>query len=95
MKNVIHVGWFSLTKSANTLVDDTLYQLQFVTSPNEGFYEASVKMKRGVPSLAGDISRIDAYKDQPLLHREEISTFAEVLLLLTKLLRSGHDSCIG
>ncbi|KAL9978381.1 hypothetical protein ACROYT_G015887 [Oculina patagonica] len=52
-------------KSSNTLVDDTLYQLQFATSPNEGFYEASVKMKKGVPSLAGDISRIDAYKDQP------------------------------
>ena len=52
-------------KSTNTLVDDTLYQLQFVTSPNEGFYEASVKMKRGVPSLVGDVSRIDAYKDQP------------------------------
>ena len=52
-------------KSTNTLVDDTLYQLQFVTSPNEGFYEASVKMKKGVASLAGDVSRIDAYKDQP------------------------------
>ncbi|XP_078368741.1 uncharacterized protein LOC144652563 [Oculina patagonica] len=52
-------------KSTNTLADDTLYQLQFETSPNEGFYEASVKMKKGVPSLAGDISRIDAYKDQP------------------------------
>jgi len=52
-------------KSTNTLADDTLYQLQFVTSPNEGFYEASVKMKKGVPSLAGDVSRIDAYKDQP------------------------------
>ena len=52
-------------KSTNTLADDTLYQLQFVTSPNEGFYEASVKMKKGIPSLAGDISRIDAYKDQP------------------------------
>ena len=52
-------------KSTNTLVDDTLYQLQFVTSPNEGFYEASIKLKKGVPSLAGDISRIDAYKDQP------------------------------
>ena len=52
-------------KSANTLSDDTLYQLQFVTSPNEGFYEASVKMKRGVPSLAGDVSRIDSYKNQP------------------------------
>ncbi|RMX45357.1 hypothetical protein pdam_00000717 [Pocillopora damicornis] len=44
---------------------DTLYQLQFVTSPNEGFYEASVRMKKGVPSLVGDISRVDAYKDQP------------------------------
>ena len=52
-------------KSTNTLVDDTLYQLQFVTSPNEGFYEASVKMKSGVPLLVGDVSRIDAYKDQP------------------------------
>ncbi|KAL9978380.1 hypothetical protein ACROYT_G015885 [Oculina patagonica] len=52
-------------KSANTLVDDTLYQLQLVTLPNEGFYEASFKMNKGVPSLAGDISRINAYKDQP------------------------------
>ena len=52
-------------KSVNTLAMDTLYQLQFVTSPNEGFYEASVRMKKGVPSLVGDISRIDAYKDQP------------------------------
>ncbi|KAJ7357526.1 hypothetical protein OS493_024331 [Desmophyllum pertusum] len=52
-------------KSTNTLVGDTLYQLQFITSPNEGFYEASVKLKKGVPSLAGDISRIDSYKDQP------------------------------
>ena len=34
-------------RSTNTPVDDTLYQLQFVTSLNEGFYEASVKMKRG------------------------------------------------
>ena len=52
-------------KSVNTLAMDTLYQLQFVTSPNEGFYEASVRMKKGVPSLVGDISRVDAYKDQP------------------------------
>ena len=52
-------------KSTNTLATDTLYQVQFVTLPNEGFYEASIKMKKGVPSLVGDISRIDAYKDQP------------------------------
>ena len=52
-------------KSENTLAKDTLYQIQLITSPNEGFYEASVRMKKGVPSLVGDISRIDAYKDQP------------------------------
>ena len=54
-------------KAENTLVRDTLYQLQLVTLPNEGFYEASVRMKlkKGVPSIVGDISRIDAYKDQP------------------------------
>ena len=51
-------------KSTNTLVRDTLYQLQLVTSPNEGFYEVSVRMKKGVPSLVGDISRLDTYKDQ-------------------------------
>ncbi|XP_020602220.1 uncharacterized protein LOC110041277 [Orbicella faveolata] len=52
-------------KAENTLVRDTLYQLQILTSPNEGFYEASVKMNNGVPSIVGDLSRIDAYKDQP------------------------------
>ena len=52
-------------KSENTLAKDTLYQLQIVTSPNEGFYEASVRVTKGAPSLVGEISRIDAYKDQP------------------------------
>jgi len=52
-------------KAENTLVRDTLYQLQLVTSPNEGFYEASVRMTKGVSSIIGDISRIDAYNDQP------------------------------
>ena len=52
-------------KSENTLVRDTLYQLQFLTSPNEGFYEASVRITKGALSVVGDISRIDAYKDQP------------------------------
>ena len=52
-------------KSVNNLAEDTLHQLQLTTSPNEGFYEATVKMKKGVPSLAGEISRIDAYKNQP------------------------------
>ena len=52
-------------RSENTLAKDTLYQLQLVTSPNGGFYEASVRLTKGAPSLVGDISRIDAYKDQP------------------------------
>ena len=52
-------------KAENTLVRDTLYQLQIVTSPNEGFYEASVRIKKGVLLIVGDISRVDAYKDQP------------------------------
>ena len=52
-------------KSENTLAKDTLYQLQLVTSPNDGFYEASVRMTKGIPSIVGEISRIDAYKDQP------------------------------
>jgi len=52
-------------KAENTLVRDTLYQLQILTSPNEGFYEASVRMTKGVFLIVGDISRIDAYKDQP------------------------------
>ncbi|KAJ7370611.1 hypothetical protein OS493_031347 [Desmophyllum pertusum] len=59
-------------KADNTLVRDTLYQLQIVTSPNEGFYEASIRMKKGVPSLVGDISRIDAYKDQPYCIMEKL-----------------------
>lgn len=58
-------------KSRNTLVKDTLYQLHFVTSPNEGFYEATVRIQKGVPSLVGDISRIDAYKDQPYCIMED------------------------
>ena len=52
-------------RSENTLAKDTLYQLQLITSLNEGFYEASVRMTKGIPSLVGDISRIDAYNDQP------------------------------
>ena len=51
-------------KSKNTLVLNTLYQLQLVTFPNDGFYEASVRMKKGSPSIVGEISRLDAYKDQ-------------------------------
>lgn len=58
-------------KSHNSLVKDTLYQLQIVTFPNRGFYEATVRMKKGVPSLVGDISRIDAYKDQPYCLMED------------------------
>jgi len=52
-------------KDRNTLVDETLYQIQLVTSPNNGFYEASVRIAHGVPKIKGDISRIDAYGNQP------------------------------
>ena len=58
------------------MAKNTLYQLQFITSPNDGFYEATIKMKKGIPSLGGDISRI------VILHHRQISTFTEVLLLL-------------
>lgn len=52
-------------KDKNTLVQDTIYQIQFVTSPNDGFYEASVKVVNGRPRIKGEISRIDAYGHQP------------------------------
>ena len=38
------------------MAKNTLYQLQFITSPNDGFCEATIKMKKGIPSLGGDIS---------------------------------------
>ncbi|KAK3733622.1 hypothetical protein QZH41_016397 [Actinostola sp. cb2023] len=52
-------------KDENTLTHDTLYQIQFVTSPNDGFYEASVRIHGGNPSIKGSISRIDTYGHQP------------------------------
>ena len=52
------------SKSKNTLALDTLYQLQLISFPNDGLYEASVRMTKGMPSLVGEISRLDAYKDQ-------------------------------
>ncbi|XP_068675511.1 uncharacterized protein [Montipora foliosa] len=58
-------------KSRNTLVKDTLYQLQIVTSPNNGFYEASIRLEKGIPSLVGDISRLDAYNSQINCIREK------------------------
>ena len=33
------------------MAKNTLYQLQFITSPNDGFYKATIKMKKGIPSL--------------------------------------------
>ncbi|XP_048575721.1 uncharacterized protein LOC116604845 isoform X2 [Nematostella vectensis] len=53
-------------RAVNTLAKDTLYQIQFVTSPNEGFYEASIKLNNGKPSLKGEISRVDAYGKQSI-----------------------------
>lgn len=49
----------------NTLKQDTVYQVQFTTSPNNGVYESSVKLNKGKPSLTGDISRLDRYGRQP------------------------------
>ena len=43
------------SKSANTMAKNKLYQLQFITSPNDGFYEATIKMKNGIPSLGGEL----------------------------------------
>lgn len=53
------------SRSENTLARDTVYQVQFTTSPNNGLYEVSVKLTKGNPSLAGDISRVDRYGSQP------------------------------
>ena len=50
---------------AEKLLSETLYQLQLLKSSNEGFYEASVRITKGVPSIVGNISRIGACKDQP------------------------------
>ncbi|KAK3751782.1 hypothetical protein QZH41_013246, partial [Actinostola sp. cb2023] len=52
-------------KSKNTLAYNTLYQIQFVTSPNDGFYEVSVKLSNGRARIVGSISRVDTYGHQP------------------------------
>ncbi|XP_020917032.2 uncharacterized protein LOC110254391 [Exaiptasia diaphana] len=52
-------------KVKNTLKHDTLYQIQIITSPNNGFYEASLRVYDGKPKLQGSISRIDEYGKQP------------------------------
>ncbi|KXJ21202.1 hypothetical protein AC249_AIPGENE1483 [Exaiptasia diaphana] len=52
-------------KDENTLAEDTAYQIQFITSPNNGFYESSIRVEKGKPSLTGSISRIDSYGNQP------------------------------
>jgi hypothetical protein len=52
-------------KDENNLSKDTLYQIQFITSPNDGFFEASIKLKGGVESVQGTISRVDTYGNQP------------------------------
>ena len=41
------------------------YQLQFVTSPNEGLFEATVKYHKKRFLVATSISRINKYGDQP------------------------------
>ncbi|EDO48202.1 predicted protein, partial [Nematostella vectensis] len=57
----------------NTMVKDTLYQIKFVTSPNSAYYEASISLNGGVPSIDGDISRIDAIGEQADCVKESLS----------------------
>ncbi|KAJ7392248.1 hypothetical protein OS493_013626 [Desmophyllum pertusum] len=78
-------------KAENTIVRDTLYQLQLVTSPNEGFYEVSVRMKKGVPSIVGDISRIDAYKDQPYCIMDKFPLCANIVIVLQDLPHKSNN----
>lgn len=51
-------------KAKNTLVRDTLYQIEFITSPNSAIYEASIRVSSGHASIDGEISRIDSIKSQ-------------------------------
>lgn len=51
-------------KAKNTLIKDTLYQIEFITSPNSALYEASVKVVDGHASIDGEISRLDSIKSQ-------------------------------
>ena len=41
------------------------YQITFQTVPNNGIFETSVTYSRGEFQITGDVSRIDAYGDQP------------------------------
>ncbi|EDO44909.1 predicted protein, partial [Nematostella vectensis] len=53
-------------KAKDTMYRDALYQIHFVTFPNNGFYEASVKLEEGKPlKVVGDISRVDRFGTQP------------------------------
>ncbi|XP_031550899.1 uncharacterized protein LOC116288272 [Actinia tenebrosa] len=47
-------------KAVNTMVKDTLYQIQFTTKPNNATYEVSISLNGGVASIDGEISRLDS-----------------------------------
>jgi hypothetical protein len=51
-------------KATNTLVKDTLYQIQFITTPNNATFEVSISLNGGVASIDGEISRLDSIKTQ-------------------------------
>ena len=54
------------TKSTDTSAKDTVYQIQFVVSPSDGLFEASVSLRgEGIFINPAEISRINAYGDQP------------------------------
>ena len=47
------------------LKNTCVYQLQIITEPNQGIFEATVKvMSSGMFHVQGDISRVDRYGDQ-------------------------------
>ncbi|KAK3749596.1 hypothetical protein QZH41_002777 [Actinostola sp. cb2023] len=54
-------------KDENTLTHDTLYQIQFVTSPNDGFYEASVRVHGAIDTA---ILRCVPYKIESYIARQ-------------------------
>lgn len=47
-------------KAVNTMVKDTLYQIQLTTKPNNATYEVSISLNGGVASIDGEISRLDS-----------------------------------
>ncbi|XP_046839616.1 uncharacterized protein LOC124433853 isoform X2 [Xenia sp. Carnegie-2017] len=54
-------GQFTMSK---ILKGGCMYQLQLITSPNNGMYESTVQLISGIPNVNQQLSRINAYNDQ-------------------------------